>query len=113
MGNSLQKPRTELSKLGLLGALAFGALVLPSAGRAADLSAVGWAEGLRMQLAASGSSLSADDMAREKGAGLSRPGFIDQRTDGLPRVLLWDEMRMWPTIKPTGDGVVTGNGIGR
>ena len=87
--------------------------MLPAASQAADLREIGRADDLRVQLAASSTTLSADEMAKQKGAGLSRPGLIDQRTDGLPRVLLWDEMRIWPLPKPAGDGVVTGNGIGR
>jgi len=87
--------------------------MLPANSRAADLLKTRWTDDLRMQLAASGKRLSADDMAKQKGAGLSRPGLIDQRTGEVPRVLLWDEMRMWPLVKPAGNGVVTGSGIGR
>ena len=113
MDTSLQKSRWESTKLGLFGAFAFAALMLPTTGRAADLSEIGRVEDLRIQLAASGKNLSADDMARQKGAGVSRPGLIDQKMDGLPRVLLWDEMRMGPLVKPAGNGVVTGGGISR
>lgn len=113
MSSVFRKSRLGTVKFNLFGALAFGALMLPAASRATDLREIGRADDLRMQLAASGKSLSTEDMAKQKGAGLSRPGFIDQRTDGLPRVLLWDELRILPLPKPAGNGVVTGNGIGR
>lgn len=113
MDYSLRTLRSGPKKLGLFGVLAIGALALPTAVRAADVPQTRWVQDLQVRIAASGKSLSEDDMARQKGAGLSRPGFIDQRTDGLPRVLLWDEMRSWPVARPAGDGVVTGGGITR
>jgi hypothetical protein len=113
MDDTWQESRMGSTKLNLFGALAFGALMLPTASRAADLPGAWRADDVRMQFAASGKILSADAMAQQKGAGLPRPGLIDQKMDAVPRVLLWDEMRIWPMLKPAGDGVITGNGIGR
>src|SRR5689334_5524814 len=113
MDSALREFRRGPMKLSLLGALAFGALMLPAASRAADPPGTRGANDPWMQLAANGKILSADALAQQKGARLPRPGLVDQKMDGIPRVLLWDEMRILPMSKPASDGVVTGSGIGR
>ena len=106
MSNVLRNSRSGSAKFGLYRALASGALMLPAAGRAADRPAFERTGDLRMQLAASGKTLSADAMEKQKDAGRSPASLIDQRMDGFPRVLLWDEMRIWSMLKRAGDGVV-------
>jgi hypothetical protein len=98
----------------IVAALALAAAVwLPSAQcDAAEPSGSMPAHGLSTLLAAASESiLSESAMAGQKGAGLRPPSINANEENGVPKVMLWDEMKTSPIINPAPDGVVTG-GIG-
>lgn len=89
--------------------LALGACVLSAECLAAGPSGPTAVPELRTLLATNSNVLSETAMARQKGSGLLRPPtIIPNESSGVPRVLLWDELRIAPLIAPAPDGIVTG-----
>lgn len=90
-------------------ALAVGVWVLSAECDAAEPSGSTPAHRVSTLLAASSENiLSESDMADQKGAGLRPPSISANEASGVPKVMLWDEMKTSPILNPPQDGVVTG-----
>jgi hypothetical protein len=98
----------------IVGAMALAVAIwgLSAQCDAAESSGSMPAHGLSTLLAAASENiLSESAMADQKGAGLRPPNITANEENGVPKVMLWDEMKTSPIINPAPDGVVNG-GIG-
>jgi hypothetical protein len=104
------RPR-RISSIFAALALAVGVCVLSAQCDAAEPSGSMTAHPLSTLLAAASENiLSESAMADQKGAGLRPPNINTNEANGVPKVMLWDEMKTSPILNPTPDGTVIGGG---